>query len=93
MMCECGSCEQRARRRCGGSYAVDGNCCGRDAKDISPLPRCAMFMFEREVMGAEGFLPRGPRLVGAGGMSQLGRCFGKLPAARSEPVAIAVSLL
>ena len=64
---------------------------GRAAKDVPPLPRCTLFTLEFELVGAEGRLPRSPRFVSAGKLSKSGRCFGKLPAARSEPVAIAVS--
>ena len=45
---------------------MDFGCSGRAAEDVPPLPRQALFLLERELVGAEGRLPRGPRLVSAG---------------------------
>ena len=56
---------------------MDGNCCGRAAEDVSPLPRCALFAFKRELMVAEGCLPRVPRLVGSRKTIPVGALFGE----------------
>ena len=64
--CERVGCEQGARRCCGGGDAVDCDGGGRAAKDVPPLPWRALFTLKRELMGAEGRLPRGQRLVGTG---------------------------
>ena len=77
MMCECVGREQGARRRRGGVDDVDGNFRGCAAKDVSPLPRRALFAFNRELMGAEGCPPHAPRLVGARKDIPVGTLFGK----------------
>ena len=59
-------CDQGARSCRGGDDAVDCDCSGRAAEEVPPLPRRALFSLERELVGAEGRLPRGPRLVSAG---------------------------
>ena len=71
---------------------MNGDCGGRADKDVPPIPIRALFAIESEFLGAECRLPRGPCFVcTGGGLSQSGRCFGKLPAERSKPVAIAAS--
>ena len=45
---------------------MDRDGSGRTVKDVPLLPCRALFTLERELMGVEGRLPRGPRLVGAG---------------------------
>ena len=66
MKCERVGHEQGVWRCCGGGDAVDRDVGGCTAKDVPPLPCRALFTLERELMGAEGCLPRGIRLVGAG---------------------------
>ena len=53
--------------RCdGGGDSVNRDGGGCTAEDSPPLPCRSLFTLELELMGAEGRLPRGPRLVGAG---------------------------
>ena len=66
MKCERVGCEQGVWRFRSGGDDVDCDCGGRAAKDVPPLPRRALFSLERELVGAEGHLPRGPCLVSAG---------------------------
>ena len=66
MKCERVGHEQGAWHFCGGGDAVDQDGGGCAAKDVPPLPYRTLFTLERELMGAEGRLPRGPRLVGLG---------------------------
>ena len=66
MKCERVGGEQGAWRCCGGGDAMNSDGGGRAAKDFPPLLCRALFKIERELMGAEGRLPRGPPLVGAG---------------------------
>ena len=66
MKCKQVGREQGAWRCCGGGDAVDQDGSGCAAEDAPPLPCRAFFTLERERMGAEGRLPRGPRVVGAG---------------------------
>ena len=65
MVCDHVGREEGAWRCRGGGDAVDGNCCGRAAEDVSLLSRCALFEFERELMGAEGCPRCVPCLLGA----------------------------
>ena len=67
------------------------DCGGHATEDVPLLPFRALFLLERELVGAEGRLPRVPRFVSAGRFSHSGCCFGKLPAARSKTVEIAAS--
>ena len=82
MMCKCVGREQGAQRFRGGGDAMGVNCRGRAAKDVSPLPRFALFAFERELMNAEGCPLHVPRLVGASKAIPVGALFGE--ATRSE---------
>ena len=66
MKCERVGCEQGAWRCCGGGDAVDRDGGGCAAEDVPPLPCCALFTIERELMVVEGRLLCGPRLVGVG---------------------------
>ena len=66
MKCKRVGCEPVARRYRGGCDAMDRDCGGRAAEDVPPLLCHGLFTLKRELVGAEGCLSRGPRLVGAG---------------------------
>ena len=79
MKCERVGCEQGARSCRVGGDAMDFYCGGRTAKEVPPLPRRALFTLKRELVGVEGRLPQGPRLVGAGEAVPVRVFFGILP--------------
>ena len=59
-------CEQGAWRCRGGGDAVGCDCGCHAAEDAPLLPRRALFALKRELVGAEGRLPPGPRFFSAG---------------------------
>ena len=66
MECKRVGLDQGTWRYSGGGDAMDQDGGGCAAEDAPPLPCRSLFTLERELMGAEGCLPRGIRLVGAG---------------------------
>ena len=62
-------------------------------ENVAPLSGDPLLTLERELVRAESVFHATHVLLAQGRLSQLGRCLGKLPAERREPVAMAASHL